>query len=153
METPEVYNEYLEKEENPQPFWMLYAEGQNTPAYKHPSIESAIAEKQRLERELGVDVHILELTSQNNVELISSLRKELLELRITHDRERREIADASYQLKVNAEVAAALLAGIEYTRMSTDALANYVHNFKHVISSIQNYAEVVNQDTEEDLLF
>ena len=40
-------------------FYMVYAEGKNTPAYKHGSYEKAQKEAQRLCEELGVECYVL----------------------------------------------------------------------------------------------
>lgn len=43
----------------PKPFFMVYAEGGNTPACKHETLESAEAEADRLSNKLGVSCYVL----------------------------------------------------------------------------------------------
>ena len=42
-----------------EPFYMVYAEGKNAPAYKHKTYESAQKEAQRLSESLGVQCYVL----------------------------------------------------------------------------------------------
>lgn len=41
------------------PFYMVYAEGKNTPVYKHDSYDSAKSEAERLSESLGVKCYVL----------------------------------------------------------------------------------------------
>lgn len=49
-----------------EPFYMVYAEGKSTPAYKHQCLELARAEALRLSRKLGVDCYVLEAKDCTN---------------------------------------------------------------------------------------
>lgn len=44
----------------PKPFYMVYAEGGNAPAYKHEILESAEKEADRLSNKLGVNCYVLQ---------------------------------------------------------------------------------------------
>ena len=46
-------------EQGKKTFYMVYAEGKNTPAYKHNDYEKAQKEAQRLSEVLGVECYVL----------------------------------------------------------------------------------------------
>ncbi len=48
-------------------FWMLYAEGRSTPATKHPSLEIAISEAERICKKDHVKVYILQVVKSVEV--------------------------------------------------------------------------------------
>ena len=45
-------------------FWMLYAEGCESPKFKHCSLESAQAEAERLAEKLNTKVYVLQAVEQ-----------------------------------------------------------------------------------------
>jgi hypothetical protein len=47
----------------PSRFWMLYAEGQRSPTYKHLSQQSANEEAERLAAQLRCKVHVLQVVA------------------------------------------------------------------------------------------
>ena len=48
----------------PKPFFMVYAEGKDTPAVKHETLESAEMEADRLSNKLGVSCYVLQATEE-----------------------------------------------------------------------------------------
>jgi hypothetical protein len=45
-------------------FWMLYAEGCESPKFKHRTLESASAEAERLAEKLNTQVYVLQAVEQ-----------------------------------------------------------------------------------------
>lgn len=45
-------------------FWMLYAEGRESPNFKHGTLESAQAEAERLAEKLNTKVYVLQAVEQ-----------------------------------------------------------------------------------------
>lgn len=45
-------------------FWMLYAEGQESPKFKHCTLESAQQEAERLAEKLNTQVYVLQAVEQ-----------------------------------------------------------------------------------------
>ena len=50
--------------QKPKPFFMVFAEGGNTPAVKHETLESAEMEADRLSNKLGVSCYVLQATEE-----------------------------------------------------------------------------------------